>query len=91
MKQTDLHTCRIPARLAFADHMNRLVTGNCAPSSPERAEMLACADQALDLAPFFHLPLNGAALCFVPVVDSVGDASAPKDSGTYFTLNLSDS
>jgi hypothetical protein len=28
--------------------MNRLVTGNCAPSSPERPEMLTSADPALD-------------------------------------------
>src|SRR5258707_5949163 len=40
MEQTDLHTCRTPARLAFADHMNRLVTGQGAPSTPERPEML---------------------------------------------------
>ena len=38
MEQTNLLTCRTPARLAFADHMNRLVTGNCAPSDTERAE-----------------------------------------------------
>jgi hypothetical protein len=48
MEQTELHTCRTPARLVFADHMNRLVTGNCAPSSPERPEMLTSADPALD-------------------------------------------
>jgi len=48
MEQTDLRTHRTPARLAFADHMNRLVTGNCAPSAPERPEMLTGADPALD-------------------------------------------
>jgi hypothetical protein len=36
MEQTDLRTHRIPARLAFADYMNRLVTGNRAPSSPQK-------------------------------------------------------
>src|SRR5260370_28666389 len=48
MEQTDLDACRTPARLAFADHMNRLVTGNCAPSSPEGAEMLTRVDPTLD-------------------------------------------
>jgi hypothetical protein len=27
VQQTDLRTCRTPARLAFANHMNRFVTG----------------------------------------------------------------
>jgi Holliday junction resolvasome RuvABC ATP-dependent DNA helicase subunit len=41
MEHTDLDTCRTPARLAFADHVNRLVTGDRAPSSPEEvAEIL---------------------------------------------------
>jgi len=35
VQQTDLRTRRTPARLAFADHMHRLVAGNCAPSCPE--------------------------------------------------------
>jgi hypothetical protein len=48
MEQTDLHTCRTPARLAFADHVNRLVTGNRAPSAPEGAKMLTRADPLLD-------------------------------------------
>ena len=32
----------------FADHMDRLVAGNCAPSSPEGAKMLACTHPAFD-------------------------------------------
>ena len=36
------------ARLAFADHMNRLVSGDRTPSSPERTKMLACAHPAFD-------------------------------------------
>jgi hypothetical protein len=32
------------ARLAFANHMDRLVAGDRAPSSPERTKMLADAD-----------------------------------------------
>jgi hypothetical protein len=36
------------ARLAFADHMNRLVAGDRTPSSPERTKMLACAHPAFD-------------------------------------------
>ena len=48
MEQTELNTCRTPARLVFADHMNRLVTGNSAPSSPKRAKMLAGVNPALD-------------------------------------------
>jgi hypothetical protein len=47
MEQTDLRTRRTPARLAFADHMYRLVPGNRAPSSPEGAEMLTRVDPSL--------------------------------------------
>ena len=50
MEQTDLHTCRTPARLAFADHMDRLVAGDGAPSSPKRSEMLTRVDPSLDRA-----------------------------------------
>ena len=35
MEQTDLRARRTATRLAFADHMNRLVTGDRSPSSPE--------------------------------------------------------
>ena len=48
MQQADLRTCRTPARLAFANHMNRFVTGDGAPRTPERAEMLARVDPMLD-------------------------------------------
>jgi hypothetical protein len=48
MEQTDLRTHRTAARLAFADHMNRFIAGDRAPSSPEGAEMLTGADTALD-------------------------------------------
>ena len=48
MEQTYLRTRRTAARLAFADHMNRFIAGDCAPSSPERPEMLTSADPALD-------------------------------------------
>src|SRR5713101_6517796 len=44
----DRYTRRTPARLAFADHMDRLVPGNCAPSAPKRTKMLAGADPAFD-------------------------------------------
>jgi hypothetical protein len=43
--QTDLRT---PARLAFADQMNRFIAGDRAPSSPEGAKMLPRADPTLD-------------------------------------------
>ena len=46
MEQTDLRTHCTPARLAFADHINRLVTGGRAPSSPEGAKMLTRAHPA---------------------------------------------
>jgi hypothetical protein len=39
---------RTSARLAFADHMDRLVACDRAPSSPEGAKMLAGAHPALD-------------------------------------------
>jgi hypothetical protein len=32
---TDLRTGRTPVRLAFADHVDRLVAGDCAPTCPE--------------------------------------------------------
>ena len=48
MEQTGLRTQRTPARLGFADHMNRLVASDGAPSSPEGAKMLTRADPALD-------------------------------------------
>jgi hypothetical protein len=48
MEQTDLHTHGTPARLAFADHMDRIVAGDRAPSSPEGAEMLTGVDPPLD-------------------------------------------
>ena len=35
VNKTDLRTRRTPVRLAFANHMNRFVTGDGAPSSPE--------------------------------------------------------
>src|SRR5271157_4305706 len=45
---TDLRTRRTPARLAFADHMNRFIAGDRTPGSPERTKMLACAHPAFD-------------------------------------------
>ena len=48
MQQTDLRTNRTPARLAFADHMNRFIAGDRAPSSPEGTKMLTRADPTLD-------------------------------------------
>src|SRR6516165_7032637 len=40
--------CRRSNRPAFADHMNRFITGDRAPSSPERPEMLASMHPARD-------------------------------------------
>jgi hypothetical protein len=37
-----------PVRLAFANHMNRFVAGDRAPSSPEGAKMLAWTHPAFD-------------------------------------------
>ena len=48
MEQTDLRTHRTPARLGFADQMNRFIAGDRAPSSPEGAEMLTGVDPPLD-------------------------------------------
>src|SRR5208337_5159197 len=45
---SDLRTRRTPVRLAFADHVNRFVAGDRAPSSPEGAKMLTRTDTALD-------------------------------------------
>ena len=44
MEQTDLRTHCTAGRLAFADHMNRFIPGDRAPSSPEGAEMLTGVD-----------------------------------------------
>jgi hypothetical protein len=59
VKETHLLTRRTPARLAFADHMDCLVAGNCAPSAPKRTEMLAGADPAF----------NGPVILFQDVVE----------------------
>ena len=48
MNQTNLRTHRTVARLPLADHMNRFITGDRAPCSPEGAKMLACANPAFD-------------------------------------------
>src|SRR5258708_40055814 len=48
MEETAPRRGRASVRLAFADHMDRFVAGDRAPSSPERAKMLACAYPALD-------------------------------------------
>src|ERR1700757_5395387 len=48
MEQTYPHARRTPACLAFADHMNRFIAGDLAPSSPEGAEMLTGVDPPLD-------------------------------------------
>jgi len=48
MKRTILRTRRAPACLPLADHMDRLVARDCAPGSPEGAEMLACTHPAFD-------------------------------------------
>ena len=48
MERTNPCRGRAFTRPAFADHINRLVTGNCAPSAPNRTEMLADADPAFD-------------------------------------------
>src|SRR5208337_2805998 len=44
---SDLRTRRTPVRLAFADHVNRFVARDRAPSSPEGAKMLTRTDTAL--------------------------------------------
>src|SRR5215471_5399926 len=48
MKQADLRIHRTVARLPFADHMNRFITGDRAPCSPEGAKMLTCAKPTFD-------------------------------------------
>ena len=47
VNKTDLRTRRTPVRLAFANHMNRFVAGDRAPSSPEGAKMLAGTQRRL--------------------------------------------
>jgi hypothetical protein len=39
---------RTPARLAFADHMNRFIAGDRALSSPEGAKMLTRSRNLID-------------------------------------------
>ena len=48
MQQNNPLARRSPTRLAFADHMDRLVAGDRTPSSPKRAKMLAGVNPALD-------------------------------------------
>ena len=38
VQQTDLRTRRSPARLAFADHMNRFIAGRSCAKLPRRSE-----------------------------------------------------
>ena len=47
MEQTDRRQ-RNSRGLTLSDHMDRFVTGDRTPSSPERTKMLACAHPALD-------------------------------------------
>src|ERR1700730_5424848 len=66
MEQTNLRTHGITPGLAFADHMDRLVAGDGAPSSPEGAEMLTGVDPPLDgavvllehVVQIWHLPMR---------------------------------
>ncbi len=48
MEQSDPRRRRTSARLAFADHVDYLVAGDRAPSSPEGAEMLTGVAPSLD-------------------------------------------
>jgi len=43
-------TRRTLARLPFADHMNRFIASEGAPSDPKRSEMLTRVDPSLDRA-----------------------------------------
>jgi hypothetical protein len=44
VQQNGYSTRRTFARLSFANHMDRFVAGDRAPSSPERTKMLTGAD-----------------------------------------------
>jgi hypothetical protein len=48
MEQTDPRRQRTSRGLTFADHMDRFVTGQGAPRTLERAEMLTRVDPTLD-------------------------------------------
>src|SRR5271165_2251956 len=48
MEQTDPRHRRTSARLTLADHMDRFVTGDGAPRTPERSEVLTRVDPTLD-------------------------------------------
>ena len=48
MEQTNPRLRRASARLAFADHMDRLVACDRTPGSPKRSEMLTRVDSSLD-------------------------------------------
>jgi hypothetical protein len=48
MEQTDPRAQRTSARLAFTNHVDRFVTCDRAPSTPEGAKMLAGFYPALD-------------------------------------------
>src|ERR1700756_3903068 len=80
VQQTDLRTRCTPARLAFADHMDRLVAGDRTPGTPKRAEMLTRVDP----------PLDRTVVLFQDVIE-VRHRSVPA-AGVQrsFTLELSD-
>src|SRR6516164_1338518 len=49
---------RTSARLAFANHMNRFIAGDCTPSGPKCSEVLTCVNP----------PLNRAAVLFQDII-----------------------
>jgi hypothetical protein len=69
MEQTDPRLRRNSARLAFAHHMDRFVTGQGAPSTPERPEMLrAWAKPFGPLAKAIFHPLSSVLESFARIM-----------------------
>ena len=79
VQQTDLCAS---VRLAFANHMDRLVAGNCAPSAPKRTGMLAGADQALGKRkgkPFRRRAANNSLKPGIVAGTGADDSAGPND------------
>src|ERR1700757_3103606 len=77
VQETDLRTRCTPARLSFANHMDRLVAGDRAPSSPERTKMLTGADS----------PLDGAVILLQDVVKILHGSMAAVSSSAASDLS----
>jgi hypothetical protein len=80
MQRRNAAVRRTPKGLAFADHVNRFVTGQRAPSGPKGTEVLAGFDP----------PLDGAVILFHQIVKVTSDPVPAVFAQNPFGLELRD-